>query len=324
MGRFIDLTGKVFGKLIVLGLDIERSKDKPCKYWLCKCSCENETLVSTNSASLNNGDKHSCGCDRAKSWRFINLAGQVYGKITVVELDHIDKENGHYWKCLCDCGNPEYFLVNTRNIRGGKVLSCGCLMRQHKANGLKPRDFEDLTGRIFGRLTVFDFERTEEGIFWLSKCSCENEKIVRCKGYDLKSGSIKSCGCFRAHKLPGNESAFNRLYSTYKTRARDKGFEFDFSKEEFEKITKSNCFYCGRTPFQKAPPNSGREKESYYIYNGIDRIDSKKGYTKENSVPCCGQCNISKNNYLEEDFIEWIRITYLNLKEKGRIEENVS
>ena len=321
MGRFIDLTGKVFGKLTVLKLDSERSEYQRCKYWLCKCSCGNEELISTNSASLNNGEKHSCGCDRPKHWRFIDLTGQVYGKITVVELDHIDKENGHYWKCLCDCGNPEYFLVSTRNIRNSAVLSCGCLLKKYRPNGHKPRNVEDLTGLTFGKLTVIGYERTESGIMWLSKCSCGNDKIVRCKGSELKSGHYVSCGCFRARRLAFGENAFNRLYDSYKRRSKIKNFEFDFTKEEFKEITQESCFYCGREPFQKAPPTLNTICHGYYIYNGIDRIDSSKGYTKENSVPCCGQCNISKNNYTEQEFIEWIKITYINLKEKGIIKE---
>jgi hypothetical protein len=31
---------------------------------------------------------------------------------------------------------------------------------------------------------------------------------------------------------------------------------------------------------------------------GLDRIDSKKGYTKDNCVPCCGFCNNLKAWYL--------------------------
>jgi len=248
---------------------------------------------------------------------FIDLKGLVFGKITVVELSHMHNKNGSYWKCLCDCGNPEYFLVSGKNIRHKKVLSCGCL---NKENGISRRD--NLIGKTFGQLTDFDWCLNDiERFVWLSRCDCGSDKIVECIGADLKNGKVHSCGCFRAHRNPFGDGAFNKLYSSYKTRARDKNIEFDFSKEEFKIITKENCFYCNREPFQKISPTRKNRYNGYYIYNGVDRIDSSKGYTKENSVPCCGQCNVSKNNYTEDQFLEWIKITYLNLKEKGRIED---
>ena len=61
MGRFIDLTGQRFGKLLVL----ERAEDKctgskPRVMWRCICDCGNETIVS--GASLRIGHTLSCGC----------------------------------------------------------------------------------------------------------------------------------------------------------------------------------------------------------------------------------------------------------------------
>jgi hypothetical protein len=38
-------------------------------------------------------------------------------------------------------------------------------------------------------------------------------------------------------------------------------------------------------------------------YNGIDRVDSKFGYTIENSVTCCALCNYTKN---DTPYPEWI------------------
>ena len=319
MPKLMDLSGKTFGKLTVVELDLNRSKESKWRYWLCQCACGNENLASVCTSELNNGKRKSCGCLRHKtSWRFIDLAGQVYGKITVVELDHVDKENGHYWKCLCDCGNPEYFLVSTRNIRGGKVLSCGCLRKVAQA-----KRKVDIIGEKFGQLTVFGFETDPNNgsTIWLSTCDCRNEKIIKSHGAELKNGDRHSCGCSKKSLLPFGESAFNRLFSTYKSRAISKGFGFEFTKDEFRNITKQDCFYCGREPFQKAPPNVDKKYHGYYIYNGVDRKDNSKGYTKENSVPCCGQCNVSKNGYTESDFIEWIKITYNNLQLKGIIGE---
>lgn len=56
MGKVIDLTGQRFGRLTVLKLDhVERKS-----YWLCKCECEKEIIVT--SSSLRSGHTKSCGC----------------------------------------------------------------------------------------------------------------------------------------------------------------------------------------------------------------------------------------------------------------------
>jgi hypothetical protein len=53
--------------------------------------------------------------------------------------------------------------------------------------------------------------------------------------------------------------------------------------------------------------------EDYKIlYSGIDRKDNNKGYTLENSVSCCTQCNTAKLNFTTEQFMDWIEKVYLN------------
>ena len=72
---------------------------------------------------------------------------------------------------------------------------------------------EDLTGRIFGKLTVL--YRAEDYIqpsgqhkrMWHCKCECGNECNIRAS--DLKSGNTKSCGCFQ--KFSRGKSSFKDL-----------------------------------------------------------------------------------------------------------------
>lgn len=45
--------------------------------------------------------------------------------------------------------------------------------------------------------------------------------------------------------------------------------------------------------------------------NGIDRIDSSKGYTIDNCALCCRQCNYLKNNMSQDDFADWILSIHL-------------
>lgn len=67
LNRIIDLAGKKFSRLTVIGLD-----DKPIRraYWICQCDCGN--IKSVRSDSLQNGAIRSCGCLKKEQDR-INL-----------------------------------------------------------------------------------------------------------------------------------------------------------------------------------------------------------------------------------------------------------
>jgi hypothetical protein len=39
------------------------------------------------------------------------------------------------------------------------------------------------------------------------------------------------------------------------------------------------------------------------LRNGVDRVDSGRGYTVDNCVPCCKFCNLMKRNYTPEFFL---------------------
>lgn len=62
--------------------------------------------------------------------KLIDITGNRYNHLTVVErADNVG--NGiATWKCLCDCGN--YTVVRGSNLKSGAVKSCGCLMHTTK------------------------------------------------------------------------------------------------------------------------------------------------------------------------------------------------
>lgn len=178
----------------------------------------------------------------------------------------------------------------------------------------------NLSGMKFGELTVLDrgedLIKGRNRITWNCLCSCG--KITNVTRSNLTSGNCRSCGCKKT--LPFGEAAFNRIYGHYKANAKQKNREFTLTKEDFRTLTKMNCFYCGIEPQQQGGASSKKRKNQnngLYTYNGIDRIDSSKGYTLDNVVTSCYNCNYSKMSRTQEDFINWIKRTYLNLKNKG-------
>ena len=66
---------------------------------------------------------------------------------------------------------------------------------------------EDLTGQVFGRLTVInqaeDYVNPNTGVHtarWNCCCSCGSQKLITVFGTSLKSGNTKSCGCLQKEK----------------------------------------------------------------------------------------------------------------------------
>ena len=53
------------------------------------------------------------------------------------------------------------------------------------------------------------------------------------------------------------------------------------------------------------PPSNTNRKDhserSKFMYNGLDRIDPLKGYTKDNVLPCCKRDNYIRNKFLTVD-----------------------
>lgn len=67
--------------------------------------------------------------------KIIDLAGQRFGRLLVLEKAKKNKTEKIKWKCRCDCGNERVVLA--ASLRGGKTKSCGCLLKEgsHKTHG---------------------------------------------------------------------------------------------------------------------------------------------------------------------------------------------
>jgi len=147
---------------------------------------------------------------------------------------------------------------------------------------------------------------------YLCLCDCGKEKILSTTV--ISRGIIKSCGCLvieraRTNKgrivLKKGEAAFNNLYRNLVSNSQKRNIEFHLSKEEVHLLSKGYCVYCGSEPkgiFTMKYKNGKCRLNGEYIYNGIDRIDSKKGYIKGNVVSCCKICNYMKQQLSQEEF----------------------
>jgi len=58
---------------------------------------------------------------------FIDLTGQVFGRLTVIARAPSVGDGRAMWRCQCECGEPR--VVAGKSLRSGNTLSCGCLHR---------------------------------------------------------------------------------------------------------------------------------------------------------------------------------------------------
>jgi hypothetical protein len=228
----------------------------------------------------------------------LEMIGKKFNDWTVVSFSHVKqsiyrgkpKSRGNYWNCVCKCGKER--KLSNRALKTSK--SCGCHFKRTQAkNKIKE-------GKTYGYLTVSEIIETGKwGIKCGVKCVCGTEFEV--SGRNLRrDNSNYSCGCIGI-KLDETATGFNSVVGYYKVSANHRNLDFTLGIEEFKKLTDSPCHYCG---IKESNINRG------YKYNGIDRIDSSKGYISENVVSCCKDCNIAKSTMSYEEYKSFIKRVY--------------
>ena len=288
MGSFVDLTGQRFTMLTV----IERIKklNKNTR-WLCKCDCGN--FVEVSGCHLKNGHTKSCGCLRREitaSRRFVDLTGRRFGRWTVICRDGYSS-NGHVnWNCVCDCGNRGY--VDSSRLLHGISCSCGCYQKDRSRESL----LHDLTGQVFGKLTVIRLAnyQSSKGTKWTCKCECG--RFVDVAATSLVNGLSKSCGCVCSH---GED--------TIKQILTNKGIDFTQQK------TFPGCRYKYPLHFDFWLPNFGMCIE----FDGIQHYQSIKYWDHQYTLEDRQRRDAIKTKYCEENDIILLRIPYW---EKDNIE----
>lgn len=86
-------------------------------------------------------------------------------------------------------------------------------------------------------------------------------------------------------------SSLKGKYRTLRYVAKQRKMPLEISYGEFCLLTALPCHYCG----------AGTESEKCPTSYRLDRKDNAKGYTSDNVVPCCAQCNFIRGDVLSVD-----------------------
>jgi len=173
-------------------------------------------------------------------------------------------------------------------------------------------------GNRYGNLLVVervvDPDKKNNKTSWKCACDCGNTLTTwgpQLRGSKNRPGQTKCKDCRnkefadRGKALQSSETIIKDLQYRYKNRAQKKNLEFSLTLDRVRELVTAPCHYCGMAPFALK-----RKHSQSMFYTGIDRIDNTLGYTPENTVPCCKQCNQAKMDYSEADFLSWLKRLY--------------
>jgi hypothetical protein len=165
--------------------------------------------------------------------------------------------------------------------------------------------------KIIEFLYFKNYSKSRQPIYRVLCMNCNKESKVGL--WTIKKARNGRCiHCKKNHcELPSGEAAINSIFRSYQRTAKNREYNFDLTKNNFLEIINKNCYYCNAQPNNKA---RNQNRTGNYYYNGIDRLDNKKGYIEGNVVPCCINCNRSKSDRTIDDFKKWIKDIYLNLE----------
>ncbi len=162
--------------------------------------------------------------------KLIDITGEVFGRLTVIERSGTSKHGHTIWLCQCTCGNLTEVIKP--DLKQGKTNSCGCLQKE---------------------LTSLDRERSRKG------------------------------GAVRGAQLTKHGDAHTRLYKVWKsmrmrcTNPNDKYYK-DYGGRGITVIEPWNNFINFKTWAMSA----GYNPDAPFGECTLDRIDNNKGYEPTN------------------------------------------
>lgn len=165
----------------------------------------------------------------------------------------------------------------------------------------KKGEFKDITGKRSGKLVALEcLGREGKYTQWLCQCDCG--KTCKVTPGNMNGGQ-RSCGCTSGRnrerlKERGVMPRWVVLRRSHcKARARKKGLGFDLTVDDVWGLMESTptCPLLGITLDYYGSDSGAGDLAS------LDRIDSNKGYTKDNVWIISRKANSAKNNLTLEE-----------------------
>lgn len=99
----------------------------------------------------------------------LNLIGERFGRLAVLERVESDKHGRTRWLCRCDCGTER--VANRLSLRNGDIRSCGCLQREASVAVNTDPDDQILYGGAHDRVN----RARGRAAGYLCACGCDRQ-----------------------------------------------------------------------------------------------------------------------------------------------------
>lgn len=135
---------------------------------------------------------------------------------------------------------------------------------------------------------------------WLVEClSCGRQTILTWQ--QVRTRSCKRCRA-EASRKDDVHVVSTKVFYLLRTGALARGYSCAITLEDVARLMVLPCHYCGIDG-----GNLDARRFRSFKYNGIDRVDNKRGYEQDNIVPCCWNCNRAKGSMTYHGFVEWLK-----------------
>ena len=235
-------------------------------------------------------------------WKILEVYKQTsgsYTKYAIVECIH--------------CGDTKLVQYH-RFLKSSHVPCTKC--------GGKWNDWaKTMIGKTVGHYKILSFVRlvkreTNKKVDIFFKVQCIHCGTIREEELYSKSGWNRYPTC---PECPRRKVTYLELrYKEYKQSAKQRNKDWNLSYDDFCNIATQKCHYCGVEPLVQIRIQHGCLNDLDGLFNGIDRIDSNKGYTTDNCVPCCSHCNIMKMHYSKDVFLNQVLRIYNHSFKQGQ------
>lgn len=255
----------------------------------------------------------------------IDVTGQRFGRyVAIKEIEprqYPSGKKGRMYLCQCDCGNTREVAMN--GLRQGNSRSCGCYQKEIA----KHNTFKDLTGKVFGRLTVIKegagrvYDNGTQNATWICQCECGNTHETTTA--ILNSGKSNSCGCIQSMMMVERMSGKNHYnYNPNLTNEQRLKHRYVLGGKNAEKwrndVYKRDNYTC-----QVCGARNGKGKRIDHNAHHLDGWNwcEEKRFDLDNGITLCKECHYDfHNTYGRGDNTKEQFEEHVEILAKGRLE----
>jgi hypothetical protein len=211
-----------------------------------------------------------------------DLIGTKFNYLTVIKRVE-NKGKKLMYLCQCDCGKS--ITTSSSNLKNGNTKTCGCSR------------LNNISNQRFGRLIVIKLSHVKNRkSYWLCKCDCGNEKIVRSDC--LKRDQVKSCGCLQyEHAIIKHNLSKTKIYHVW---AGMKDRCLNENNKAYKHYGERGVTVCEEWQKDFMSFYNWSMQNGYEEGLSVDRINNNGNYEPSNCrwVDMKSQCNNHRRNVL--------------------------